>query len=124
MSYQGRELEYLLHPLPVAEFFRDCWDKKAVHIPGKPRKYDAIYDLEGWQQARAFREIVAARIDDQGVQQEHRIDVSLVQPLFRAGFTICADVSDDPKLSPFLRGFCERLKIAGGPGFGKIYASA
>ncbi len=124
MSFQGRELEYLLHPIPAVEFWRDYWDQKPLHVPGKPKKFESIYDLDAWRATRAFRDVVAARIDDRGIQQEHRIDLSLVDTLYKAGLTICADVSDDPKLSPFIRGFCERLKIAGGPGFAKLYASA
>jgi hypothetical protein len=124
MSFQGRELEYLVHPTSVTDFVRDYWDKKPLYIAGKPEKYADIYDLECWAKARRFRELVAATIDDRGLQQEYRIEPALIEPLYKAGLTICADVSDDPKLAPFLSGFCERLKIAGGPGFAKLYASA
>jgi hypothetical protein len=123
-SYRGAELEYLLAPISLADFFREYWDKKALYIPGTADKFSEIYDVDRWRQSRRFRELVAATVDDRGLQREYPIEPDLIDPLYRAGLTICADVSDDPRLSPFLRGFCARLKLPGGPGFAKLYASA
>jgi hypothetical protein len=122
MSWRGREIEHLIDPLPLADFFREHWERKAVHIPGRPGKFADIYDFRDWPR-RPVSELRAATLDERGRQEELHVQPDMIEALYRAGMTICANVSGDPMLAPFLAGFRRRMRFAGDP-FAKLYASA
>src|SRR5262249_9615556 len=94
MSFRGRELEHLIHPVSLADFFRDHWDKKPLYIPGRPEKYADIYDVECWKRGQGVGKIIAASAD-YGVQHEFQVEPGLVDHLYKAGLTICAEVTND-----------------------------
>jgi hypothetical protein len=66
----------LLDPIAPADFFGSCWDRRPLHIPGRPDKLAALYDAAGWREARSFRDPIAATIDADGTQREVSIYAS------------------------------------------------
>jgi hypothetical protein len=117
------ELDFLLAPLAPADFFRDHWDRSAVHIPAAADKFASIYDESMWASFEGVTDLKAVTTDGNGVQVETPALPQQAGILFVNGFTICADVSNAPRLAPFLRGFRRQLEMGGGPAFAKLYAS-
>ena len=117
------ELERVLHPVSPAAFFRDSWDRRALHIPGPPAKFAAIYDAETWTRFEGVDDLKAVTTDARGVQLEIPALPEQAGAMFLRGFTICANVSAAPRVAPFLRAFRAELGMPGGPPFAKLYAS-
>jgi hypothetical protein len=117
------ELELMLDPVAPAAFFRDHWDRKPLHIAGPPDKFTRIYDVETWESFEGVGVLKAVTTDDKGVQVEMPILAEQAGTLFMAGLTICADVSNAPRMAPFLREFRRELDLPGGEPFAKLYAS-
>jgi hypothetical protein len=118
-----KELARVLHPISPADFFRDHWDRRALHIPGPPDKFTSIYDAATWARFEGVEELKAVTTDARGVQVEIPALPEQAGALFLRGFTICADVSAAPRVAPFLRAFRAELGLPGGPPFAKLYAS-
>lgn len=117
------ELEFLLRPVTLKQFFREHWARKPLHVPGPADKFAGVYDEGAWQRLEAMRDVKGATIDGRGGPVEIRIDPIQAHALFLAGMTICADVSAHPKLAPFLAGFRRAFALPGGPAFAKLYVS-
>jgi Cupin superfamily protein len=117
------ELELMLDPVAPATFFRDHWDRKPLHIPGPPDKFAGVYDVETWESFEGVGVLKAVTTDADGVQVEMPIIADQAGTLFMAGMTICADVSNAPRMAPFLGAFRRELALPGGAPFAKLYAS-
>jgi hypothetical protein len=117
------ELARVLHPLSLEAFFRDHWDRRAVHIPGSPGKLAHLYDAATWTRFEGVDDLKAVTTDPRGVQVEIPALPEQAGALFMRGFTICANVSAAPRVAPFLRAFRAELGMPGGPPFAKLYAS-
>lgn len=118
-----KELERVLHPVSPETFFRDHWDRRALHIPGPPDKFAGIYDGATWTRFEGVHDLKAVTTDPRGVQVEIPALAEQAGALFLRGFTICADVSAAPLVAPFLRAFRAELGLPGGAPFAKLYAS-
>jgi Cupin superfamily protein len=118
-----RELARILDPISPAAFFREYWEKRALHIPGPPGKLDGVYDAQTWTRFEGVEDLKAVTTDARGVQIEIPALPEQAGALFLRGFTICADVSAAPRVAPFLRAFRAELGLPGGPPFAKLYAS-
>jgi len=116
-------LEQILHPVSVADFFRDTWDKRALHIRGPAGKFDSVYDANTWTTFEGVQDLKAVTSDPQGVQIEIPALPEQAGALFLRGFTICANVSMAPRIAPFLQAFRAELGMPGAPPFAKLYAS-
>jgi hypothetical protein len=117
------ELEFMLDPVTPATFFRDHWDRKPLHIPGPPGKFARVYDIATWESFEGVGGLKAVTTDGNGVQVEMPIIADQAGTLFMAGMTICADVSNAPRIAPFLGEFRRELALPGGAPFAKLYAS-
>ena len=118
-----KELARVLAPVPPETFFRDHWDRRALHIPGMPGKFAGIYDAATWTRFEGVEDLKAVTTDPRGVQVEIPALPEQAGALFLRGFTICANVSQAPLVAPFLRAFRAELGLPGGPPFAKLYAS-
>jgi Cupin superfamily protein len=118
-----KELARVLHPVSPEAFFRDHWDRRALHIPGPPEKLAGIYDATTWTRFEGVEDLKAVTTDPRGVQVEIPALPEQAGALFLRGFTICANVSAAPLVAPFLRAFRAELGLPGGPPFAKLYAS-
>jgi hypothetical protein len=118
-----KELPRVLHPFAPESFFREHWDRRALHIPGPADKFAAIYDASTWTRFEGVEDLKAVTTDPLGVQVEIPAMPEQAGALFLRGFTICADVSAAPLVAPFLRAFRAELGLPGGPPFAKLYAS-
>lgn len=118
-----KELARVLHPVSAEIFFRDHWDRRALHIPGPPEKLAGIYDAATWTRFEGVEDLKAVTTDPRGVQVEIPALPEQAGALFLRGFTICANVSQAPLVAPFLRAFRAELGLPGGPPFAKLYAS-
>jgi hypothetical protein len=118
-----KELARVLHPVSPEAFFRDHWDRRALHIAGPPEKFAGIYDAATWTRFEGVEDLKAVTTDPRGVQVEIPALPEQAGALFLRGFTICANVSAAPLVAPFLRAFRAELGLPGGPPFAKLYAS-
>jgi hypothetical protein len=118
-----KELARVLDPVPPETFFRDHWERRALHIPGAPGKFAGIYDAATWTRFEGVEDLKAVTTDPRGVQVEIPALPEQAGALFLRGFTICADVKQAPLVAPFLRAFRAELGLPGGPPFAKLYAS-
>jgi Cupin superfamily protein len=118
------ELAFLLQPVAREAFFRDYWDRRPLHIPGRPEKFAAVYDVGTWRNFDGVGDLKAVTLDPAGIQVEMPALPEQAGALFLAGFTICADVTTAPRLAPFLQAFRRELEVPGGPAFAKLYASS
>ncbi|HEX3697856.1 MAG TPA: cupin domain-containing protein [Polyangia bacterium] len=117
------ELQFLLDPVGRETFFREYWDRRPLHIPGPPDKFNAIYDVATWRDFEGVDDLKAVSLDGQGIQIEMPALPEQAGTLFMAGFTICASVTNAPRLAPFIQAFRRELDVPGGPAFAKLYAS-
>jgi len=117
------ELEQLIAPSSPEAFVRDHWNRSSLHLRGAAGRFPFDQVLAGWRTGAHLTNLRAATIDPQGVQVEERLEPTNLEARFRAGFTICADVSDHPDVKPFVAGVVQELRVMGGPGFAKLYAS-
>jgi hypothetical protein len=118
-----KELARVLAPISPDAFFRDHWDRRALHVPGPPDKFADVYDATTWTRFEGVEDLKAATTDARGVQVEIPALPEQAGALFLRGFTICANVSAAPRVAPFLRAFRAELGLPGGPPFAKLYAS-
>jgi hypothetical protein len=118
-----KELARVLHPVSPETFFRDHWDRRALHIPGPPEKFAGIYDAATWTRFEGVDDLKAVTTDPRGVQVEIPALPEQAGALFLRGFTICANVSAAPLVASFLRAFRAELGLPGGAPFAKLYAS-
>jgi hypothetical protein len=117
------ELAKVLEPVLPADFFRDHWNRRALHIPGPPEKFAALYDAETWTRFEGIDDLKAVTTDARGVQVEIPALAAQAGALFLNGFTICANVTEAPRVASFLSTFRADLPVPGGPPFAKLYAS-
>jgi hypothetical protein len=117
------ELQFLLDPVGRETFFREYWDRRPLHIPGPPDKFNAIYDVATWRDFEGVDDLKAVTADSKGIQIEMPALPEQAGTLFMAGFTICATVNNAPRLGPFIQAFRRELDVPGGPAFAKLYAS-
>jgi hypothetical protein len=118
-----KELARVLHPVTPDVFFREHWDRRALHVPGPPERFAGIYDAATWTRFEGVDDLKAVTTDPRGVQVEIPAIPEQAGALFLRGFTICANVSAAPLVAPFLRAFRSELGLPGGPPFAKLYAS-
>lgn len=117
------ELEQLVAPWSPLAFVRDHWNRSSLHLRGAAGRFPFDPVLASWRTGAHLTNLRAATIDPQGVQVEERLEPANLEARLRAGFTICADVSDHPDVKPFVAGVVRELRMMGGPGFAKLYAS-
>jgi Cupin superfamily protein len=117
------ELQRILGKLAPPDFFRDFWERRPLHVAGPPDRFVGLYDVETWKTFEGVTDLKAATTDGAGVQVETGILPEQAGVLFMAGFTICANVSTEPNLAPFLDGFRRTLGLPVGAAFAKLYAS-
>jgi hypothetical protein len=118
-----RTLDFLFGSQHVDAFFKNTWNKKSLFLKGEHAgKFAPLHD-SNWRKGNHFESLLAASIDENGMQVERSIESNQIEQLFLQGNTICADVSKSPTLNPFLQAFGTELQSAGGPCFAKLYAS-
>ena len=105
------------------EFLARFWGRFPHVARSAVDEFGALYSAERFWGLSHVGEIDAARRAEGDQQQQFRIVPEKVSELFGSGFTVCADVSSDPRLEPLLRGIKSRLSLLGGPSFARVYAS-
>jgi hypothetical protein len=116
-------LEVILRPLAVGEFLAAHWDREAVHVRGDVERYAELLDVADWRSKRGIGATDAARVDEHGVQHQHRIANDDIDAQLAAGATVCADVSTSPRLAVALQALRDRWAPGPDPAFAKLYAS-
>jgi Cupin superfamily protein len=116
-------LELLLHPGGPSNFFEQTWNRQALHVKGDSGRFRFLYESGTWKTGLGASHVRAAQLDSSGLQVEHDIAPSLIEPAYLAGHTLCADVSRHHRVLPFLEQLGAQFRLAGGPCFAKLYTS-
>lgn len=121
MAAPRDDLELLLDPLTPEEFLSQYWQKRPLHIPGKPDKFEGIFKpselLPSLPGATKLRAMFPG-------PREQLIQPDQVRNMFLQGATICATHVDlgHARLARFADNVRHRLHYAGRVGFRAYYS--
>jgi hypothetical protein len=111
----GVDLRHILQPVGLKAFIDEHWAKRALYVPGDPAKFRALrFDREElrrlWSGSPPPELIKAHHVDADHASGEVLIEPDQVEPMFRAGMTICLVHLDD--LHPELARCAGAVKLA------------
>lgn len=115
-------LTELLAPLRPSELREEHWGRAALHLPGTPARIAGWRHDRGWR-AWALRDVHAASLDAEGIQQRRSIEVEQLDRWLAEGHTVCGDASDDPRLHRVLADLGANLGASRDRPFAKLYVS-
>lgn len=117
-------LTRLLDPVDFETFMSMFWERATLYIPGRPSKFDNLFNLD-----RFFRAVTpvadpagnlvylkAGSESADGRHYEMVINAEQIRPLLGGGWTIQAEhlETSDPGLAALARSLRERIRIASG----------
>jgi ribosomal protein L16 Arg81 hydroxylase len=110
------DLESLIAPIPPPVFFSEYWNRRSVHIPGRPDKFHGLFDASAFHRASERCELLKINYTDRrGLPAEQRIQAAQIPAMLAAGRTVCAGGLDhvDPNLQAFVANFSRHFRQMG-----------
>jgi ribosomal protein L16 Arg81 hydroxylase len=110
------ELTSLLHPMEVGFFFKEYWDRKALFLPGHPKKFAGLFDRAAFY--RGLPHCIDLKVgytDEKGWPAHFNIKPHQVQDMLDSGKTVCASAIDtqNPDLTSFLKEVGRQFALLG-----------
>lgn len=109
-------LSNVLNPISPEQFFREHWNRKALHISGEADKFAGLFDREAFHRvAHNCGDLKVGYTDERGWPAHFQIRPDQIDEMLAGRKTVCASViqNAEPALTRFLDEFRKSFRVAG-----------